>query len=383
LSNSIQHIITCEFPPQPGGVSDFTRLVADGLTSKGVEVHVWCPEAIGELAASTGTVVHRKLDAFTPGALGRMSRELNKFPRPVHILVQWVPHGYGYQSLNLYFCLWLWKRAVFSGDKIQLFVHEPFLAFGEGSFKQDCAAVVHRVMIMALLMSVERVLLSVPAWEARLRPYALGRKIPFDWSPIPSNISVMPNAADVSSIREKVSPAGGLIVGHFGTYGELVAGLLAECMPDLLRNCDKCSFLLLGRGGAQFRDRILKADPSWAGRIVATGELSPEELSSHVQACDLMFQPYPDGISSRRTSAMIALAHGRPVVTTFGHLTEALWKECGAVALVDANDSAAMVQQVERLARDGRERQRLGGAGAGLYFERFAIKHTLAKLGYA
>ena len=25
-----------------------------------------------------------------------------------------------------------------------------------------------------------------------------------------------------------------------------------------------------------------------------------------------MLQPYPDGISSRRTSAMVALSHGRP-----------------------------------------------------------------------
>ena len=37
------HIITPEYPPQPGGVSDYTAQVAEGLAQEGEEVHVWCP----------------------------------------------------------------------------------------------------------------------------------------------------------------------------------------------------------------------------------------------------------------------------------------------------------------------------------------------------
>jgi len=40
-------ILTGEYPPQPGGVSDYTRLVAEGLAVGGDEVHVWAPE-VGE-----------------------------------------------------------------------------------------------------------------------------------------------------------------------------------------------------------------------------------------------------------------------------------------------------------------------------------------------
>ena len=40
------HILTCEYPPQTGGVSDYTFLVANGLASHD-EVHVWCP-SVGE-----------------------------------------------------------------------------------------------------------------------------------------------------------------------------------------------------------------------------------------------------------------------------------------------------------------------------------------------
>ena len=37
------HIITGEYPPQPGGVSDYTRLVAEGLAAAGDAVTVWAP----------------------------------------------------------------------------------------------------------------------------------------------------------------------------------------------------------------------------------------------------------------------------------------------------------------------------------------------------
>src|SRR5579862_6625194 len=40
------HIITPEYPPQTGGVSDYTRLVAEGLAEKGDVVHVWCPARV-------------------------------------------------------------------------------------------------------------------------------------------------------------------------------------------------------------------------------------------------------------------------------------------------------------------------------------------------
>ena len=74
----------------------------------------------------------------------------------------------------------------------------------------------------------------------------------------------------------------------------------------------------------------------------ATGYLSPVLIAAHLTACDVLMQPYPDGITVRRTSAMAALARGRAVVTTTGHLTEPLWADEDAVALVDVADPGAL-----------------------------------------
>jgi hypothetical protein len=37
------HLVTCEYPPQVGGVSDYSLAVATGLAAAGQTVHVWCP----------------------------------------------------------------------------------------------------------------------------------------------------------------------------------------------------------------------------------------------------------------------------------------------------------------------------------------------------
>ena len=67
-----------------------------------------------------------------------------------------------------------------------------------------------------------------------------------------------------------------------------------------------------------------------------------------------MLQPYADGVSTRRTSLIAALAHRSAVVTTDGVLTEPLWRQSGAVALVDSGDLAAIVRRL--YVPDGRSR---------------------------
>ncbi|HEY0367813.1 MAG TPA: glycosyltransferase, partial [Pyrinomonadaceae bacterium] len=153
------HVITSEYPPQPGGVSDYTKLVANGLAAAGDEVHVWCPSLedseTGERENTTrdaGAVkVHRDFGRFSPADLRRVGHSLDQFPAPRRLLVQWVPQGYGYRSLNLPFCLWLWGRAKLKLDRVEIIVHEPFLAYSEGSPKQDLAAAAHRLMVSVLL----------------------------------------------------------------------------------------------------------------------------------------------------------------------------------------------------------------------------------------
>ena len=93
---------------------------------------------------------------------------------------------------------------------------------------------------------------------------------------------------------------------------------------------------------------------SLAGRVSATGTLNASDLSAHIAACDVLLQPYPDGVTSRRTTAMAGLFARVPVVTTQGKLTERFWQE-GAVKLADVGDVNGIVRHVLQLLADSRQ----------------------------
>jgi glycosyltransferase involved in cell wall biosynthesis len=379
-SRGLWHIVTSEFPPQAGGVSDYTQQLAAGLAAQGDEVHVWCPACPNPQPEIGGVTVHRDLGGFSPSDLRRVDQELDRLPGPRRILVQWVPHGYGYRSMNLAFCWWLRKRATQYGDSVELMVHEPFLTFGWRSLRQNAAAFVHRIMTIVLLGAASRVWISIPHWEALLSPYSLGRRKHFRWLPIPSNIPVVGDPAAAQAIRRQYVNGQRLLVGHFGTYGTLVTTLLEPIVRALAEADPTCVLLLMGRGSEQFRQRLIEAAPQLDAVIQATGPLAPEALSDHLAACDMLIQPYPDGVSSRRTSFMAGLAHGKPIITSTGSLTESLWAHSDAVALAPAGDLEAFVAAFRRLRLDTNARLRAAAAARELYRERFDMAHTIRAL---
>jgi glycosyltransferase involved in cell wall biosynthesis len=383
MKPTLCHLITSEYPPQAGGVSDYTRLVATGLAAAGDEVHVWCPsitKAFTGADETTGCVtVHREMGRIAPADLRRVGHLLDQFPAPRRLLVQWVPHGYGYRSMNLAFCAWLWRRSTRQRDQVELMVHEPYLPFN-GSLRRNGVALMHRLMTIMLLQAARRVWISIPAWESYCRPYTLGRRLSFDWLPVASNIPVVEDAKAVQTIRARYRPADGLIIGHFGAYDRHVTELLLDCGPSLLQQRPGESMLFIGRGSEFMRDSMAQRHPELTRRVHATGDLSPVDLSLHLSACDLLLQPFIDGVSSRRTSIMVALAHGLPIVTTSGELTEDLWTEEGAVSLAPAKDPSAIVNETQRLLADADARRRLGRAARALYEERFDVRHIIAAL---
>ena len=379
------HLITPEYPPQLGGVSDYTCQLAAGLSGQGDEVHVWCPalrlpNGPPDSLASSDVHVHREFGSFAPADLRAAGHKLDSFPAPRHLLVQWVPHGYGYRSMNLGFCWWLWKRAIRHGDCIELMVHEPFLTFDWASPRQNAAALVHRSMIILLLGAASRVWISIPGWERILRVYALGRAVGFHWLPIFSTIPAALDLARTQAVKRRYADGDRILIGHFGTYASPVGDLLEPILSALARDPAEQTILLMGERSDQYRLNLIQKEPGLDKVIRATGKMSAEDLSHHLSACDMLVQPYPDGVSTRRTSFMAGLINAKPIVTTTGWLTEPFWFQSDAVALAPAGDTETFLEKARRIRHDSTERMRLGSAAAKLYQERFDLSHTISSL---
>jgi glycosyltransferase involved in cell wall biosynthesis len=367
-------IVTGEYPPQPGGVSDYSRLLAHALADAGDSVTVWAPACRQPDESYPRVSVRRLADRFGPGSLRWLDRALDALPEPRRLLVQYVPHAFGWKAANLPFCFWLRSRR---RDSVWIMFHEVAYPHGTAySLAENVLALVTRWMAAIAGRHAERIFVSIPGWRPIVES-AVGKSVPLEWLPVPSSVPVADDAAGVASVRSRMAH-GHPLVGHLGTYGRLIRPMLRSTLPVLLAATD-CRVLLLGRGGDGFRDELTAAYPELAGRIDAPGPLSPDDLSRHVSACDLMLQPYPDGVSSRRTTVMVALAHGRPVVTTFGDLSEPLWSGGDVVlAAVDRPDELAAA--AASLIADPARLRDLAARARALYAERFDVRHTVAIL---
>ena len=201
------HLITCEYPPRVGGVADHTRLVAEGLAAEGDRVYVWCPAAEGESpepapASPSGASWAR----FRPSDLRRAGRALDRFAAPRRLLLQWVPHGYGYRSMNVWLCFWLCARARLCGDEVTH--HRPRAvprvrrgdaAAGRGGGRAPTDDEV-------LLSAARLVWTTIPKWEECWRPYTLGRRVPFGWLPVPSTTPVVATAEEAAATAPSTPP---------------------------------------------------------------------------------------------------------------------------------------------------------------------------------
>ena len=151
--------------------------------------------------------------------------------------------------MNIGFCRWLAKRVRHRGDLLQLMVHEPFLEFR--GIRQSAAAGVHRWMVWTLLHAAERVWLSIPGWESKLRTYAPA-KLRMDWLPIPSSIPRIAPPESTRTVREKLGNPP-LLLGHLGTYSPVIRQMLEPAIIELLRSHTELSFVMLGSGGREVR----------------------------------------------------------------------------------------------------------------------------------
>ncbi len=366
------HLITGEYAPALGGVAGYSRSVARALADAGDEVHVWAPSA-GPLTPDPGVRLHPLPSGYAPPALLPLSRLLARERGPKRLLVQYVPQAFGVKGMNIPFCLWL---AAMRDAEVWVMFHEVAVPWGPlRVWKQNTIAAANRVMASLLMARADRVFMSVPRWESALRP--LSPRWPgATWLPIPSNV---PTSAPAEAVRTARSGLplreGWRAIGHFGSYGPHVAPLVERTLSHLLLADPKRIAVLIGRGGETVAS-ALRRDRLIADRVVATGVLDVHDIASHLLACDVLAQPLPDGVSSRRTSVMAGLALGIPTATNTGSCTETVW--AGSVELASSPESVAAA--TEALLRDPQRAAKIAGSGRELYWREFSLDRTVRTL---
>lgn len=384
-------IVTGEYPPQAGGVADYTRQVASALAAAGDSVTVFSSalEASqatpSEESSNCGVSVVRLSDHFGLRGLGELQRRLREL-RPDRIWLQYVPHAYGYKAMNVQFAWWAARCAVRIAPVWVMF-HEVMYPIEPGQgFRLGLLSRVHRFMARRLIAAGSRTFVSIPTWRDLLTTIAPHSKklkeVPPEWLPVPSNIPAPADPRRVAAIGRSSFTDAQPIVGHFGTFGPLDRGRLLATLAKLAIRKTRVNLLLVGRNAAQFRRALLAEAPWRENQVVAAENLPPDEVAVHLSVCEVLLQPYPDGVSCRRTTVMAGLALGLPIVTNLGELSEPIWSTGShGVRLVRFGDPDALVAAtIEELQLPAEQRAARGAANAAWYQKEFAVERTIEKL---
>ena len=371
-------IITGEYPPQLGGVSDYTHQLAQALAAEAEdEICILAPQAKDKIHAVPpqfnrapisipGVCVHRLPQGFGLQWLRALKRALSKSLENETILVQYVPHGYGWKSMNLAFCLWLLRQR---HRRVFVMFHEVAFPFRKGQpLRHQILAAMHRLMARIVLASARRSFTSIEPYRELL--HGLAPRIQVELLRICSNVPFA--VSRHAGVDHKFKT-----IGIFSNFWPELCSLLDPIVPAILA-IPGIRISLIGPGEV-FVEAIRARFSHLDDRIGTTGRLAAIEAGPHLQACDVLLQIYPDGAAGSRGTFIAALASGVPVVTNQGPQTEPLFKDRGAVALTDCEPDAIR-RTIENLLEDDSRLRKIGIAGRKLYEEQFDISVTVAKL---
>jgi glycosyltransferase involved in cell wall biosynthesis len=363
-------LITGEYPPDQGGVGDFTREMGQALVALGHRVHVITgkPQTPHTSPQPHGAIIHRVVEGWRWGCWREVLRMVRR-ERLEILNLQFQTAAYGmHPAINF-----VPRRQ--GRPPVVVTFHDlkvPYLFPKAGPLRWWVVQMLARRADGVIITNV----------EDEVRISSLKSPIPnLVRIPIGSNIAPrLPDSYDRDAWRTRwgVRP-GDTLLGYFGFLNERKGGEdLIETLAALVARGMPAHLLLVGgRVGSSdptnvaYAERVdrLIAERGLSERVHRTGFVSPEEVSANLAAVDVCVLPYRDGVSLRHGSLHACLAHGRPIVTTRPAVETPEFRNGENALLVAAEDIKALAGGVLRLMDDPALQSRLAAGAAELAAE--------------
>jgi len=318
--------VTGEYPPDVGGIGDYTARLRAALLDRGVASTVLTRQDVGRWNARS--LLHLLQASARDGI--------------VHI--QYQPAAF---DLLGDVCLMpLLVRIARRGARVVTTLHDtrvPYLFRGAGPLRWQAVRLLARTS-HAVIAADERDLHVLGARTGHVVP-------------IGSNVACQPPVSyERSAFRARLGIAPNtLVVVYFGLLNA------SKGLDALLNAFDRIAaqrdarLLLVGAvaGASDATDRATASAMAgrlagFGDRLIRTGFLAPGDVSAHLLAADVALLPYRDGASPRRGSLLACAEHGLPIVSTL----PASASVADAVLAVPPDDVTGLAAAVLRVAED-------------------------------
>ncbi|MBI2845725.1 MAG: glycosyltransferase [Chloroflexi bacterium] len=354
-------MISGEFPPMRGGMGDYTRELAKGLSNLGAKPWVLTSsrakiEGI-DLPFEVIPLIHR----WDFSCLARIQNIVaQKKPEIVHLQYQAAAYG---MRPAIHFLPWRLRRS-HHRPKILVTFHDlrvPYLFPKAGPFRPWA--------MKFLARGCDAVVTTDLQDEETIKTWGMNKVVSL--IPIGSNIPYQsPPGYSPEEWRHRLGiNYGETLLTYFGFLNESKGGEeLIRALEMLTRKGERVTLLIVGatEGGSDPTDQVyaqkvkrLISDLGLEAKVIWTGYEPSQKVSGHLLATDLCVLPYRDGASLRRGSLMAALAHGLAIVTTIPQTPNPQIVDGENMALVPEQDPKALAEKIETLAEDYRQRGHL------------------------
>ncbi|PIE82064.1 MAG: hypothetical protein CSA11_01805 [Chloroflexi bacterium] len=367
-------LVTGEYPPMEGGVGAFTQELAKAMAALGHEIHIITSKAarpegasrkVGEIYEPiniTFAQLHPRVKKWKWSSVALVTDIAIRYELDI-INIQYQAAAYHMRSAAINFLPWRLKHIL----KTAVTFHDlrvPYLFPKAGGLRKTAVRFLAGQAQGNIATNPEDL-----ADLARLSP-------PVRQIPIGSNITTYtPHHIEIAEARD------GLGVGEqdclLGYFGFLNESKGADTLINALAQLPDATHLVFigGQTGAsdpannqsflgQLHQQII--DLGLTDRVHWTGFVEDQRVSTFLHAADMMVMPYRDGVSLRRGTLMAALAHERPLISTYPQTPTPALVHGENCWLVPVDDAAALAQAVQTLYADHDLRQRLGRGAAAV-----------------
>lgn len=378
------HIIADRNLDIKSSIGAYSLNLSSGLSRTGARVHVWHTQEEGSRIQKSDVpkevLSHIVPKLWNEDSFQYLQQSFEKISGKNRILIQYGPNSFG-SVWNRRFAQWIFSRTK-HGDEIWIMVHKAQRT--PIGFQYSPMNILQRWLqtqkLKDLLRRCQFVFVSTPNWLGELGKKLTCCNSAYLWLPIPSNVSWIENQQRALNLRRAFSNGEAMVLGTFGSFTDKhLTKKLKKLVSRLLKNHGDRIWLFLGRGSEQFVEKMRVEFPSFAQRIETAGELDLAAISAHIQACDIMLQPYPQGVDTSRSSIMVGLSHGKPIVTSYGPKTELVWNN-SFVRLTPGEEIDSLVEATENLISDKKSREKLAVAALENYKNYFSLSRSIETL---
>ncbi len=317
-----------DVPPVQGGVSDHTLVLSRALEARGRP-----PVVLARRGDPSG---FHPLECITGLEARDVPREAASHAVTT-LIIQYVPFLFARFGVSPA----LWRAAdalAADGIEIVIILHEPYVPFTRLPWL--VTGWPQRWQLRHLVRRASWVYTPTPAFAKIARRFA-GPNTRVAVVPVGANYARSPVSRDEARRELGIAPDR-VVVGAFSPAASGFALDWVRAAADRLRARSDVVWLLLGSGSKD------TAGLPAGENVMALGRLDAEPLARAMRAIDVAAQPYEDGLTMRRTSAMLMLANGIAMVSSSGeHVDPA----CAAVAACE-DTAEAFAQRVEQFVAD-------------------------------